>query len=57
MENSAANSGLPSTELWASHNKMVMEPLDSNDPEVRAPAWHGSRWGQRPPRDGDRGQG
>ncbi|NXI64560.1 GLYC protein, partial [Anseranas semipalmata] len=28
--------GLPSTELWASHNKMVMEPLDSNDPEVHS---------------------
>lgn len=57
MEKSAANSGLPSTELWASHNKMVMEPLDTNDPEVRAPAWHSSRWGQRAPRDGDRVQG
>lgn len=31
--------GLPSTELWASHNRMVMEPLDTNDPEVRAPSW------------------
>lgn len=31
--------GLPSAELWASHNRMVMEPLDSNDPEVRAPSW------------------
>lgn len=30
--------GLPSAELWASHNKMVMEPLDTNDPEVRAPS-------------------
>lgn len=30
---------LPSAELWASHNKMVMEPLDTNDPEVRAPSW------------------
>ncbi|XP_040430782.1 serine hydroxymethyltransferase, cytosolic isoform X6 [Cygnus olor] len=36
MANSAANSGLPSAELWASHNKMVMEPLDSNDPEVHS---------------------
>uniref|UniRef100_A0A8D0ENS2 Serine hydroxymethyltransferase-like domain-containing protein n=1 Tax=Strix occidentalis caurina TaxID=311401 RepID=A0A8D0ENS2_STROC len=31
--------GLPSAELWASHNKMVMEPLESNDPEVRTPSW------------------
>ncbi|KAF2983592.1 hypothetical protein EK904_010292 [Melospiza melodia maxima] len=28
--------GLPSAELWASHNKMVMEPLDTNDPEVHS---------------------
>ncbi|XP_010178031.1 PREDICTED: serine hydroxymethyltransferase, cytosolic [Mesitornis unicolor] len=28
--------GLPSAELWASHNRMVMEPLDSNDPEVHS---------------------
>lgn len=25
----------PSKALWASHNKMVMEPLDANDPEVK----------------------
>ncbi|PKU37064.1 serine cytosolic [Limosa lapponica baueri] len=35
MANSVQGDGaLPSAELWASHNKMVMEPLDSNDPEV-----------------------
>ncbi|NXA38375.1 GLYC protein, partial [Eudromia elegans] len=35
MANSAPGSGgLPSAELWASHNRMVMEPLESNDPEV-----------------------
>ncbi|NXD13919.1 GLYC protein, partial [Nothocercus nigrocapillus] len=35
MANWAPGSGgLPSAELWASHNRMVMEPLDSNDPEV-----------------------
>ncbi|KAM9598504.1 serine hydroxymethyltransferase, cytosolic isoform 3-T4 [Morphnus guianensis] len=28
--------GLPSAELWASHNRMVMEPLDSNDAEVHS---------------------
>ncbi|NXW67822.1 GLYC protein, partial [Hirundo rustica] len=28
--------GLPSAELWASHNKMVLEPLDTNDPEVHS---------------------
>lgn len=40
MENSTQSDGdLLSTELWASHNRMVMEPLDSNDPEVRAPSW------------------
>lgn len=39
MANSTQGDGaLPSAELWASHNKMVMEPLDSNDPEVSAPA-------------------
>lgn len=26
----------PSAELWASHKRMLMEPLESNDPEVRA---------------------
>lgn len=40
MANSMQGEGaLPSAELWASHNKMVMEPLDSNDPEVRPPSW------------------
>ncbi|KGL76131.1 Serine hydroxymethyltransferase, cytosolic [Tinamus guttatus] len=35
MANAAPGSGdLPSAELWASHNRMVMEPLESNDPEV-----------------------
>ncbi|XP_025938897.1 serine hydroxymethyltransferase, cytosolic isoform X1 [Apteryx rowi] len=35
MANSAPGSGgLPSAELWASHNRMVVEPLNSNDPEV-----------------------
>ncbi|NWY02890.1 GLYC protein, partial [Nothoprocta ornata] len=35
MAKPAPGSGdLPSTELWASHNRMVMEPLESNDPEV-----------------------
>lgn len=24
-----------SADLWVSHNKMVLEPLDANDPEVR----------------------
>ncbi|XP_039347390.1 serine hydroxymethyltransferase, cytosolic isoform X2 [Mauremys reevesii] len=28
------NGELPSAELWVSHNKMVMEPLDTSDPEV-----------------------
>ncbi|TFK10502.1 synaptic vesicular amine transporter [Platysternon megacephalum] len=28
------NGELPSAELWLSHNKMVMEPLDTSDPEV-----------------------
>ncbi|NXN43765.1 GLYC protein, partial [Rhinoptilus africanus] len=37
MANSMQGDGaLPSAELWASHNKMVMEPLDSNDPEVHS---------------------
>lgn len=35
----SSTQGLPSAELWASHNKMVMEPLDTNDPEVRALSW------------------
>ncbi|XP_075575486.1 serine hydroxymethyltransferase, cytosolic isoform X2 [Pelecanus crispus] len=30
------NEGLPNAELWACHNRMVMEPLDSNDPEVHS---------------------
>ncbi|KAL2298857.1 hypothetical protein Nmel_014464 [Mimus melanotis] len=32
----SSTQGLPSAELWASHNKMVMEPLDTNDPEVHS---------------------
>uniref|UniRef100_A0A8C3T3T1 Serine hydroxymethyltransferase, cytosolic n=1 Tax=Chelydra serpentina TaxID=8475 RepID=A0A8C3T3T1_CHESE len=28
------NGELPSPELWVSHNKMVIEPLDTSDPEV-----------------------
>ncbi|XP_025060423.1 serine hydroxymethyltransferase, cytosolic isoform X3 [Alligator sinensis] len=28
------NGELPSAEIWQSHNKMVLEPLDTNDPEV-----------------------
>lgn len=37
MANVAQDAGsLPSAELWASHSKMLLEPLDSNDPEVRA---------------------
>uniref|UniRef100_A0A7M4FBV2 Serine hydroxymethyltransferase n=1 Tax=Crocodylus porosus TaxID=8502 RepID=A0A7M4FBV2_CROPO len=28
------NGELPSAELWQSHDKMVLEPLDTNDPEV-----------------------
>ncbi|XP_074866368.1 serine hydroxymethyltransferase, cytosolic [Carettochelys insculpta] len=28
------NGELPSAELWASHNKMVCEPLETSDPEV-----------------------
>uniref|UniRef100_A0A8V0YWC0 Serine hydroxymethyltransferase n=1 Tax=Gallus gallus TaxID=9031 RepID=A0A8V0YWC0_CHICK len=35
MANVAQGAGsLPSAELWASHSKMLLEPLDSNDPEV-----------------------
>ncbi|XP_054036206.1 uncharacterized protein LOC128899972 [Dryobates pubescens] len=37
MANSTLGSrALPTAELWASHNKMVMEPLETNDPEVHS---------------------
>ncbi|KFW08743.1 Serine hydroxymethyltransferase, cytosolic [Eurypyga helias] len=37
MANSMQGDGaLPSAALWASHNRMVMEPLERNDPEVHS---------------------
>ena len=56
MANSTqGDEGLPSAALWASHNKMVMEPLESNDPEVRAPSWPlpSSRFAHPPDSRGD----
>lgn len=40
MENSMqSDGGLLSAELWASHNRVMLEPLESNDPEVRTLSW------------------
>lgn len=40
MANSTqGDGGFPNVALWASHRNMVMEPLETNDPEVRAPSW------------------
>ncbi|KAK2533646.1 Shmt1 [Columba guinea] len=37
MENSMqSDGGLLSAELWASHNRVMLEPLESNDPEVHS---------------------